>query len=369
MVVPSKVSQPFQLTPTLTLPNRFVLAPMTRRKSPNHIPTDAVAAYYARRAVGGFGLIVSEGTLINGTTAGDSSGLIPGCYTQEQAEAWAKVNAAVKAASEGRTKTMVQLWHQGPVSAVPVGPVEKPATATTPAVHALTEEEINVLAAEFAHAAKLAVEVAKFDTIQLHFAHGYLGDSFLSVDGNKRSDKFGPGAEGKTLPTFGSVVLRAVRAAIGPQVPLFVRISQWAGTNYQEIKWRTSEEFANVLGQLHAAGASGFDISTRRILAPAFPDEHATRSLAGWARQILPREVPVTAVGTVSLDREYVRDLPGQFQVVDPTPALEMIEAGEADLLGIGRGALSDPEWPNKVMAGRWQELVPYSTAFLAELN
>jgi 2,4-dienoyl-CoA reductase-like NADH-dependent reductase (Old Yellow Enzyme family) len=364
-----RVTQPLELTRTLTLPNRFVMAPMTRRKSPNHIPTDAVAAYYARRAAGGFGLIVTEGTVINGSTAHDGSGMIPGCYTQEQAEAWAKVNAAVKAASGGKTKTMVQLWHQGPLSAQPVGPVAKESAAPKPPVHALTEEEINVLAAEFAHAAKLAVEVAKFDTIQLHFAHGYLGDSFLSVEGNTRADKFGPGAEGKGLPTFGALVTSAVRAAIGWDVPLFVRISQWAVGHYGEIKWRTSAEFANVLEQLHAAGATGFDISTRRILAPAFPDEHPTRTLAGWARHILPRVVPVIAVGSVSLDREFTPGVPEEFHVVDPTPALELIEAGEADLLGIGRGALSDPEWPNKVMAGKWQELVPYSTAVLAELN
>ncbi|MEU3461879.1 alkene reductase [Streptomyces sp. NPDC006733] len=183
----------------LTLPNRVVMAPMTRvRAAAGGLATPSMAAYYAQRATAG--LIVSEG--VQPSVIGQSNPGTPGLHTDEQVAAWRPVTAAVHA-NGGRI--FAQLMHGGRVShhdttgLQPVGPSAVPAvgdvfTATgpqpAPTPRALDLAEVPDHAHSYARAAGRAVE-AGFDGVELHGANGYLISQFLSSNANLRTDRYG----------------------------------------------------------------------------------------------------------------------------------------------------------------------------------
>ncbi|MFE3859951.1 alkene reductase [Streptomyces goshikiensis] len=183
----------------LTLPNRMVMAPMTRaRAAAGGLATPSMATYYAQRATAG--LIVSEG--VQPSLIGQSNPGTPGLFTDEQVEAWRPVTAAVHA-NGGRI--FAQLMHGGRVShpdttgLQPVGPSAVPAvgdvftpTGPQPALmpRALSTTEVPEHARSYARAAQRAVE-ADFDGVELHGANGYLISQFLSSNANLRTDRYG----------------------------------------------------------------------------------------------------------------------------------------------------------------------------------
>ncbi|QES51835.1 alkene reductase [Streptomyces venezuelae] len=183
----------------LTLPNRLVMAPMTRvRAAAGGLATPSMATYYAQRATAG--LIVSEG--VQPSLIGQSNPGTPGLHTDEQVEAWRPVTAAVHA-NGGRI--FAQLMHGGRVSHPdttglrPVGPSAVPAVGDVftpagprpaPAPRALGTAEVPEHARSYARAAVRAVE-AGFDGVELHGANGYLISQFLSSNANLRTDRYG----------------------------------------------------------------------------------------------------------------------------------------------------------------------------------
>src|SRR5215472_12739635 len=191
---------PAQLGP-YQLPNRIVMAPMTRnRAGPGETPTALMATYYAQRASAG--LIVTEGTQISPQGQGYPG--TPGIFSEEQVDAWAQVTAAAHAAG-GRIFS--QLWHVGRIShpsmqpngALPVAP-----TALAPGgqlwtpdgmkpyvtPRTLGTEEIAGLIEDYRRAAASAL-AAGFDGVELHAANGYLIDQFLRDGSNRRLDRYG----------------------------------------------------------------------------------------------------------------------------------------------------------------------------------
>ncbi|NYH51061.1 N-ethylmaleimide reductase [Nocardiopsis arvandica] len=183
----------------LTLPNRVVMAPMTRvRAAAGGLATPSMATYYAQRATAG--LIVSEG--VQPSLVGQSNPGTPGLHTDEQVESWKPVTAAVHA-NGGRI--FAQLMHGGRVShpsttgMQPVGPSAVPAVGDvftptgprpTPVPRALEESEVPEHAGSYAEAARRAV-VAGFDGVELHGANGYMISQFLSSNANLRTDSYG----------------------------------------------------------------------------------------------------------------------------------------------------------------------------------
>ncbi|MFD6465803.1 alkene reductase [Streptomyces goshikiensis] len=183
----------------LTLPNRMVMAPMTRaRAAAGGLATPSMATYYAQRATAG--LIVSEG--VQPSPIGQSNPGTPGLFTDEQVEAWRPVTAAVHA-NGGRI--FAQLMHGGRVShpdttgLQPVGPSAVPAVGDVftptgpqpaPMPRALSTTEVPEHARSYARAAQRAVE-ADFDGVELHGANGYLISQFLSSNANLRTDRYG----------------------------------------------------------------------------------------------------------------------------------------------------------------------------------
>ena len=202
----SKLFDPIQLG-DLTLPNRIIMAPLTRARAPGggRVPNALMAEYYTQRATAG--LILSEATSV--TPMGVGYADTPGVWSDEQVEGWKAVTAAVHAAG-GRIA--LQLWHVGRISdpvfldgAAPVAP-----SAIKPAGHvsllrpmkdyetprALTLEEIADVVAAF----RLGAENAKkagFDGVEIHGANGYLLDQFLQDSTNQRDDQYGGSIENR----------------------------------------------------------------------------------------------------------------------------------------------------------------------------
>ena len=207
----------------LTLANRIVMAPLTRNRSPDAVPRDITATYYAQRASAG--LLITEATAISQQGQGYAD--VPGLYGSEQLDAWKRVTDAVHAKGG---KIVVQLWHVGRVShnelqpegGQPVAPsaitaktktvLIKDGVATyveTSAPRALDAGELPGIVHAYAAAARNAVETAGFDGVEVHGANGYLLDQFLKTGSNKRSDDYGGSIENRAR-----LLLEATRAVV-----------------------------------------------------------------------------------------------------------------------------------------------------------
>lgn len=355
--------QPLRIR-SLELSNRIVMSPMTRTYSIEGVPGRDVADYYRRRAEGGTGLIVTEGVAIDHETAVDHAN-VPNLHTPAAQAGWRKVVDDVHAAGG---KIVPQLWHVGPLwgamtqmdpSLKPMRPsgewgplgvtsysaayVERAQAST----EAMTEQDIQDVIDAYVRSAKHAVELG-FDGIAIHGGHGYLLDSFFWEGTNQRDDAWGGDLERRTR--FPAAVVAAIRAAIGPDMPIIYRFSQHKQQDFTAKIAETPEELGVILGALVDAGVDVLDASIRRFDVPAF--EGSDLSLAGWAKKLTG--AVTMAVGSVGIGKS-LRDsrIEGVAPVVDNIPQLEeRIGSGEFDLIAIGRLHLADPALATTLRAG-----------------
>ncbi|BBH71595.1 oxidoreductase [Actinoplanes sp. OR16] len=312
----------------LTLPNRFVMAPMTRFRSPGGVPSAEVASYYGRRAENGVGLIVTEGTLVGHPSASHET-TVPRMVS---APAWQPVTAAVHSAG-GRIAA--QLWHLGSERAAPF------LTASN-----MTVTDIDTIVESFAASARVAV-AAGFDAVEIHAAHGYLLDEFLWPVTNQRTDAFG-GTPARRA-AFPATVVAAVRAQLPASMPLIVRFSQFKERDYSARIASSPTELAALLEPLAAAGADVLHASQRRFWEPAF--DGSPLNLAGWARRITG--LPSITVGSVALGSDFAH-----------RERLESgLDQGEFDLVALGRILLGNPSWVRLALDGRFSEIRSYEKA------
>jgi 2,4-dienoyl-CoA reductase-like NADH-dependent reductase (Old Yellow Enzyme family) len=330
---------------SLTVPNRFAMAPMTRQASPGGIPGADVAEYYRRRAAGGVGLIITEGVRLPAPEAGYPYA-IPTLAGEAVLAGWTRVVEAVH--GEGAT-IAAQLWHQGVMrdDADGVAPVSPSGIDGfgKPRGRALEADELRRVAELFARSAATARDLG-FDAVELHGAHGYLLDQFLWERTNLRTDGYGGSLTARTR--FPAEVTAAVRAAVGPDYPIIFRFSQWKGTDYAASIADDPTQLQELLAPLAEAGVDVFHPSTRRHYVPAFPDYDHELSLAGWTKKV--SGLPVIAVGSVGLQTQFRSEKHGE--VIQPAPVdrlVEQFEAGEFDIVAIGRALLADPAWVNRV--------------------
>ncbi|MFI7102251.1 NADH:flavin oxidoreductase [Streptomyces sp. NPDC050161] len=360
------LSRPFGLD-GLTVPNRIAMAPMTREFSPGGVPGADVADYYARRAAGGVGLIITEGTYVDHPAAG-SSAAVPRFHGEDALAGWARVVSDVHAA--GGT-IMPQLWHVGMARTAgappfPDAPPSGPSGLTidgTPSGHAMTRGDLDDVIAAFARAAADAERLG-FDGVELHGAHGYLIDQFLWSRTNRRTDSYGGSLTARTR--FAAEIVAACRAAVAPDFPILFRMSQWKTNNYDVRLADTPEELDALLAPLTEAGVSAFHCSTRRYWLPEF--DGTDLNLAGWAKKLSGR--PTVTVGSVGLDKEFTsmfHEEGGGVAGIDRL--LDRMERDEFDLVAVGRALLSDPQWAAKIFEGRTAELLPYDPSALRTLS
>ncbi|PPJ04071.1 12-oxophytodienoate reductase [Nocardia nova] len=361
------LSRPVSLN-GLTIPNRIVMAPMTRMFSPGGIPGDDVRSYYARRAAAGVGLIVTEGTYVGHASAGQSD-RVPRFHGAEQLAGWAKVAADVHAA--GGT-IVPQLWHIGMVrnhgeqpypEAPAMGPSGIRVDGTEGTGAAMTQRDLDDVVAAFAEAAAAAERIG-FDGVELHGAHGYLIDQFLWARTNRRTDAYGGDPLARTR--FATEIIAAVRAAVSPGFPVIFRFSQWKQEAYDARLAETPQELDAILAPLAAAGVDAFHASTRRYWLPEF--EGSDLNLAGWTKKLTGK--PTITVGSVGLDGDFLHAFTGRgAELGSLDNLLDRLERDEFDLVAVGRALLQDPEWAAKVLAGRIDELKAYDAAALKTLS
>lgn len=352
---------------SLELKNRFVMAPMTRSFSPNGIPTADVTSYYTRRAAGDVGLILSEGTVID-RVASSNDPNIPRFHGTEALKAWGEVIASVHQAGG---KMAPQIWHQGVAQPhasgwLPAGPFEGPSgllNAEKIGGVEMTEADIQKTIEAYAQSAFEAKRLG-FDCVELHGAHGYLIDQYFWEGMNKRTDQYG----GKTIGArtrFAVDVVKAVRQKVGNDFPVILRLSQWKSQDYTAKNAKTPQELEAWLAPLADAGVDVFHCSQRRFWEPEF--EGSNLNFAGWAKKIT-NKVTIT-VGSIGLEGDFFN----AFRGVSSEPAsldnlIERFEKKEFDLVAIGRPLISDPQWVQKIRAGRLSELKGFNKDDLGKL-
>lgn len=363
-MTPDVLFRPFTLG-KLELANRIVMAPMTRQFSPNGIPDQNVVDYYRRRAEGGVGLIITEGTTIPHKAA--SSGVQVPCFHGEALAGWKHVVEAVHAAGG---KIAPQLWHVGAIRKPGEGPYPDYPSASPSGyikpgkqvLEPLSTEEIDELVAAYTQAAVDAVKIG-FDAIELHGAHGYLIDNFFWEGTNVREDEYG-GSLAKR-GSFAVKIVKSIRAAIGDEFPLILRFSQWKQQDYDAKLATTPEQLEEFLTPLSAAGVDIFHCSNRRFWEPEF--EGSDLNLAGWVKKIINK--PTISVGSVGLTEEFIATYrEGTAEVAGIDELIKRMEADEFDLIAVGRALIANPDWANKVRDGKMDELVTFDKAMLGEL-
>lgn len=314
---------------TLTLPNRVVMAPLTRnRATPDgDVPNALIAEYYAQRASAG--LIISEGTQISP----EGKGYIqtPGIYSPEQVAGWKVVTDAVHAKG-GRI--FAQLWHVGRVSHTSLQPNGQPPVAPSAITaatkvftptgfadasppRALETSEIPRIVADYRKAAENAM-AAGFDGVELHGANGYLIDQFLRDGTNKRTDAYGGSVENRTR------LLAEVLAALTSVFPasrVGVRFSPFS--KFGDIA--DSDPVATFSAAIERANEAG--LGYVHIIEG---DTGASRELPHGADLAVFRKL---AKGAYLANNIYDRE-----------SAIAAVETGAADLIAFGRLFIANPD-------------------------
>jgi 2,4-dienoyl-CoA reductase-like NADH-dependent reductase (Old Yellow Enzyme family) len=347
----------------LELPNRIVMSPMTRSFAPNGVLDPAMADYYAARAAGGTGLIISEGAAVDHEVAHFTNS-IPHFYGQAALARWQAVLDAVHGAGG---LMFPQLWHTGlgrmaEYTANPETPSIGPSAIGTKPARAMEQRDIDAVIDAFASAAATA-EAMGFDGVAIHGAHGYLLDAFFWPRTNRREDHYG--GELANRIRFAVELVREMRRRVAKDFPIMFRFSQWKGTDYNAKIADTPDELAAILQPLATAGVDIFDASARRFWLPEFSG--SSLNLAGWAKKLTGK--PTMAVGSVGLESPL--DVKGRLETQSAaavsaenlTPLLDMLARDEFDLVGVGRVLLANPRWPSLIRAHKFTELMPYDPA------
>ncbi|MDU2064900.1 MAG: NADPH dehydrogenase NamA [Sporomusaceae bacterium] len=310
----------FQLK-KMTLANRIVMAPMCQYSAlADGKATDWHFVHYTSRAVGGAGLIIIEATGVE--PGGRISSQDLGLWDDEQVT---NLRRIVTEVHKYNSKIAIQLNHAGRKSQVesllPVAPSAVPFGPEDRMPQALSKMEIQVITMNFAQAARRAV-AAGFDAIEIHGAHGYLLNQFLSPLANQRNDEYGGSPENRAR--FLGEVIEAVRRVIPAEMPLIVRVS----AHDYDTAGNTPEDIAVMLNLVKEKGIDLIDVSS------------------GAVTPLAPKAYPGYQIGFAMTIKELT-GLPviGGGLITEAVQAEQIIKGG-IDLLFLGRELLRNPYWP-----------------------
>ncbi|WP_321332136.1 alkene reductase [uncultured Bacteroides sp.] len=324
---------------SLSLQNRFVMAPMTRSRSsqPGDVPNDIMVEYYRQRTSAG--LIITEATQIS--LQGKGYERTPGIYTEEQIEAWKKITKIVH---ENGSKIFSQLWHVGRISSSkvnglqPIAPSALVAKETNVYIfdgavngdatfvpveepREMTVEDIRKVIDEYVMAAKNAIS-AGFDGVEIHGANGYLIDEFLRSNSNKRTDDYGGKIENRVR--FMLEVTQAVADAVGHdrtglRISPFIRFKDMDDPEILDTIMLAAQKLNLMdIAYLHLSEADWDD-------APQIPEDF---------RIDLREKFHSTIIATGNKT---------------PEEGERLLEKGLIDLVGFGRKFLANPDYPYRV--------------------
>ena len=320
----------------LTLPNRIVMAPMTRSRAIGNVPNDLMAKYYADRADAG--LIVTEGVAPSADGLGYSR--IPGLFTDEQQAGWKKVTDAVHAKG-GRI--VVQLMHTGrighPDNMLPGARMVAPSAVAAagqmwtdqkglqdhPVPVEMTEADIAKAIGEFVDASKRAI-AAGFDGVELHGANGYLIDQFLNTASNQRTDRWGGSVVNRIR--FAVEVARGVAARIGAGL-VGIRVSPYGAFNDMKPDGEMDELYTTLAGVLGGLGLAYIHIV-----------DHSSQG----APEVKPA---IKAAIRDAFKRPII--LSGGYEAA--RAEVDLI-AGRGELVAFGRPFIANPDLVARIRAG-----------------
>lgn len=316
----------------MTIKNRIMMTPMGTNYGghngeikPEHIK------YYEQRAKGGVGLIMVENASVyspegsNGTTQLriDHDSYIPGLFTLTETIhkhgscIGIQINHAGASAMSSRTG--LETVSSSNIPSKDGGEIPRP----------LTKSEIYNIVKKYGEAAKRA-QIAGFDAVEIHAGHSYLISQFLSPIYNKRTDEFGGSPENRAR--FAKLVINEVREQVGPFFPIFVRISAdefLEGGNNLEDSLELLEYFQENVDVFDVS--AGLNPSLQyQIDANYLPD--------GWRSYM-----------SSAVKKRFNKPCVTTGNIRDPYIANNILKNEEADIIGMGRGLIADPEWPNKV--------------------
>jgi 2,4-dienoyl-CoA reductase-like NADH-dependent reductase (Old Yellow Enzyme family)/thioredoxin reductase len=330
---------------SLELPNRITMPAMySASGTATGMVTDRQVNYYQARAAAGVGLIVTE--LIGIDPYGFTNRFMLRIDHDRFLPGLTRLTAAIH---EAGGRIAAQICHQGRMVAstfsqrTPVAP-SPVAFAMSETPRALRRDEIPAIVDSFARAAMRAQQ-AGFDAVELHMAHGYLINEFLSKISNQRTDDYGGDLEGRAR--FGLEVLAAVRKAVGKDFPIICKLAVNEGVpgGYE------SSEGAEIARMLERAGADAISTSVSEAQGQGSeftrevpPMYFAPGSDVPLAEAVKARvKIPVGARGRINT----------------PELAEEILATGKADFVVIGRGLIADHEWALKAAQGRSPDICP----------
>lgn len=323
------------------LKNRFVVAPMvTVFCDQDGMATERFIRYHEEKAKGGWGLITVEDYAVDPTGRGFWT---TGLWKDEQICSHSELTDRVHRAG---SKIIAQIYHCGrqtssaiigeqPVSA---SPLPCPIMGEVP--RQLTVPEIKNIVSQFGNTA-LRAKKAGFDGVQVHGAHGYLIAQFMSKYSNKRSDEYGGSLENRLR--FPLEIVADIRKKCGPDFLIDFRISGdqkvEGGQTIEEVKTAAIKLQKQGIDMIHVS--AGTYESTWAIIPPMNMTTGWIVDLAAEVKNVV--DIPVTAVGRIN----------------DPMMAESVLASGRADLIGMGRASLADPELPKKFAEGRYEDIRP----------
>jgi len=331
-----KLMLPYRLK-NLELRNRIVMAPMLSRLcDPNGVVSQKLIDYYATRAEGGVGLIISEYCYIDDQESKAHPGQL-GVYDDQLV---AGLGDLAEAIQERGAKAILQICHAGRATSAkylgrqPIAPSGIP-SYTGEMAREMTFEEVEAVSESFAEGARRA-KAAGFDGVELHGAHGYLMAQFLSPYTNRRTDKYG-----RDRGLFALETLDRVRSRVGKDYLVGYRMS---GEEFVEggVTLKEAKAFAKRLEErgidyIHVS--AGISETGHNIVTPTYlPKGHLLLLAEGIKSAVT---VPVLAVGAIH----------------DPDLAEETLQKNRADLIVMGRALIADPELPQKIQSGQLEDI------------
>jgi len=330
----------------VTLPNRIVISPMCTYSADDGVASDWHLVHLGQYALGGAGLVFTEAAAVSQNariTHGDM-----GIWSDEHAEALKPIAAFLKAhgavpgiqlAHAGRKASIQRPWFgNGPLGEDDFARGDQPWDIGAPSAlpvdegwlvpHEMTVDEIHTVQQNFADAAGRSA-AAGFEVLEIHSAHGYLGNTFLSPLSNQRNDAYGGDRAGRMRFTLEMV--EKVRAVWPAGKPLFVRVSAIDGVGGG---WSLDDTVV-LAGELKARGVDVMDCSSGGIGGPA---------TAVSSRDAIPMGFRLPFSERVRADA----DMPTMTHgfIIQADHAEQIVREGRADLIGIAREALYNPYWP-----------------------
>jgi 2,4-dienoyl-CoA reductase-like NADH-dependent reductase (Old Yellow Enzyme family) len=323
---------------SVVMKNRIAVAPMCQYSAEDGVINDWHLVHLGSHAIGGAGLIVAEATAVS-----PEGRITPGCsgiWTDAQAQKWPRVIAFLKKhgavagmqiAHAGRKASANRPWEgddhmkpDDPRAWQPIGPSANAFGANLPRVPtAMTKADIKRVQGDFVAAAK-RVLAAGFDLLELHFAHGYLAQSFFSPIANKRTDEYGGGFENRIR--FLMETFEAVRAVWPERLPLAVRLGVSDFTDESQ----TVEESIDLIRRFKAGGLDLIDVSVGFNTPDISKIPWGPGFMVPYCERIRREAGIPTACG---------------WFISEPAQADAIVRQGQADLIMLARAMLDDPNW------------------------